>query len=300
MPAMSVVKNDVVMPILPVRSEVVPLTIELAAEFRDMTPMPGERPLNEYRIAFLIKAIQEAVLPFQWYVVEVNGRIYRINGQTTSYMFCEDPKLILPGMGVCLTTYEADTMEEASTVYGAVDSARSARSISDITNSFHAGNPRLQKHKKTFVNRCQTGLAYYAFGLRYDRRRDITPLQRGRLLAENLDFIDETAKIIPKQGPEYTHLWRAPVIAAMRATYEVDKIAFRSFWSLTQHGNNTPVTITKLRDYLRTTNLSVSKLSGRTDSSPNMYEKCVRAWNAWRQNRTMNKCLATGTIPKAI
>lgn len=287
-------------PIVPSDCDVVPMTEALAAKFRDMPPLPGERILRDTRIAYLLKAIEEVVLPFLWVQVHVNGRTYRANGQTTSHIFSEGSARILKGMPVVVTTYDVDAIEDASTVYGAIDSGKSVRTISDITNAYHGGNPRLQKHNKTYVQLCQTGLAYAVYGLRHDRRRNLTPLQRGALLHDNLDFIDATSKIIQGKTPETAHMWRAPVIASMKLTYDTDKIAFREFWCYVQHGNNAPRTPITLRDYLRSTNLSASAVNLRTDSAPAMFEKCIRAWNAWRRGEDMRKILAVNSVPKIL
>lgn len=292
----SVVKNA----LLPSECEVQPVTPRLAAMFRDMPPLSGERGLNEGRIAFLLKAVQETVLPFFWTVIKVAGKAYRANGQHTSYMFNNDAGLIQPGMIAVVTTYECDTMEEASTIYGAIDSSKSARTIHDITSAYQGGNSRLQKHHKTFVQLCQTGLVYAVFGVQYDRRKDITPLQRGTLLYENLDFIDTAQKVIQGKTPDTSHMWRAPVLAAMKLTYDIDKAAFREFWCFVQHGNNAPQTPITLRDYLRSTNLSASAVNLKTDPAPVMLEKCIRAWNAWRRDEDLKRCQTAGNIPKPI
>ena len=64
------------------KSEVLPLTPELARQFKEMEPSPTERDLNPARLKMLRdKADKGLLIPFNWSTAVLGERRLRINGQ---------------------------------------------------------------------------------------------------------------------------------------------------------------------------------------------------------------------------
>jgi len=67
------------------KSEVLPLTPELARQFKEMEPSPTERDLNPARLKMLRdKADKGLLIPFNWSTAVLGERRLRINGQHSS------------------------------------------------------------------------------------------------------------------------------------------------------------------------------------------------------------------------
>ena len=83
-----------VAPVVPmiryVRSETVPLTLELVEEMRTLPPSPTERELNPKRVDHLREKVAAGLFhPPQWVKATVDGITYRANGQHTSEMLAK-------------------------------------------------------------------------------------------------------------------------------------------------------------------------------------------------------------------
>ena len=72
------------------KSEVLPLTPDLARQFKDMDPSPTERDLNPARLKMLRdKADKGLLITFNWSTALLGDRRLRVNGQHSSNMLCE-------------------------------------------------------------------------------------------------------------------------------------------------------------------------------------------------------------------
>jgi hypothetical protein len=112
----------------------------------------------------------------------------------------------------------------------------------------------------------------------------------------------------PVPFPEYRHLARGPVIAAMIITFRKCAAEAEAFWEDVRDGEDLPgkSPALKLRNYLLSATVGV----GRGVSSPSlnaavgyreMYGKCIIAWNASRKgDPTALKFFIDKPLPKAI
>lgn len=304
MDILDVMDTVLVSPLVPDKDgQLLPLTPQLAEEFDRMSRWKGERDLNPSRMAYLLTSMNVVALPFVWITVTIAELLYRMNGQHSSRLFCERPALIRPGMIVHRVNYSCDTLEQISKLYGTIDARASARTISEVNRSFSQGHPRLDKHTRSFINLCSTGIRTATRGI--TDRSSLSVVELGELLLGHLDFIDFVAEILPKKTSTASHLWRSPVLYALYRTWEVDADAAKKFWILVRDGDHprdTPPDM--LRDYLKATTLGGghggSARSSRINSRGIMAEKLIRGWNAWREDRSLRIIPGRGNIPKPI
>ena len=72
-----------------ISSESVPLTRELAEEFRDMPKSATERDYDPKRVDRLKKKWQDGrLVPFHWATARLHGKELRMNGQHSTDMLC--------------------------------------------------------------------------------------------------------------------------------------------------------------------------------------------------------------------
>src|SRR5690349_20718178 len=93
------------------------LTPELAKEFYELTPLPGERALNPRRREYLLDQILGGTFTCPtWYVgiCRRDGNKYRLDGQHSSYVLSNLPKGVpFPAdLKALIQTYEFDSINE--------------------------------------------------------------------------------------------------------------------------------------------------------------------------------------------
>lgn len=102
------------------------------------------------------------------------------------------------------------------------------------------------------------------------------------------------------------HLVRAPVLAAMIATWRKSQKAADEFWTAVRDGDNLKRSDPRfvLREFLKDVSLQggENNKAGRTTVDRRaMFCKCIHAWNAWRQDRPTNlKYHAKASVPKPL
>jgi len=264
------------------------LTHGLAKKFKNMAAWKGERNLNFARIAYLLESIPIIHLPFMWITVHVKalGMLYRLNGQHTSHIFAERPKLIAPEMRVLVIHYECADLTEVAVLYASLDSRMSTRTSADVNRSLSGGHPRLEVLPDALINVCASGLRMSIRDVL--DHKNLTVIDSGELIYHNIDFIvDFAAELLPSRGEDYKHLWRAPVLFAIHQTYRVDPEAAKEFWTVVRDGSSLKkhVVPNVLRDYLRATALGGTTVrSTRVNSRFEMAGKQINMWNIWRKN----------------
>jgi len=284
--------------------ETVPLTPELAKQYDSMARWKGERPLSVARMTFLIDSISKVSIPFQWYSARVKNVVYRMNGQNTSHLLVERPGLLRKGMVAVISKFKCADDTEAAMLYSTIDARISSRSAGEVNNSFRGGHPRLSEHTRATVDVCSSGIRLSTLGVNHHGQ--VGAIERGEILLNNLDFIDDVSSIIGAKNERTKHMWRAPVVFAMHQTYPiVDRELFFKFWLAVRDGDKVRGTMPDLlREYLIATGLGGttarrSKVHGRAV----MCEKVIRSWNAWRKSKTyasVSRLIVTDIIPQAI
>lgn len=287
------------------------VTQSLAARFRDMDPVPHDRPLNPKRVEAYRKMLAAGLFrPVQWATVHCNETqaTYRVNGKHTSNLFAEYEELP-QAVHATIEHYHCDDLDDVARLYATFDSRTQVRTTNDINRAFAAIDPELAEIPTKIINLCVTGISYSLHG---DHYKNLGAAERAEALldADNKQFIAWVSSILGANNDSTRLLWRGPVVAAMCATFRKSKKAANEFWMAVRDGSGaTPKTPDRvLNRFLlsRTVSHGGMSASGRSSSKTvcharEMFVKCIHAWNAWRRDTPTDlKYHAQAKIPAAV
>lgn len=284
------------------------ITQSLAIKFRDMDPVPHDRPLNPKRLEAYRKMLAAGLFrPVQWATVHCNETqaTYRVNGKHTSNLFAEYEYLPQP-IHATIEHYHCDDLDDVARLYATFDSRTQVRTTNDINRAFAAVDPDLSELPSKLISICVTAIAYFKYADAYTLR---TAAERAECLleAENKAFIAWLHSVIGAKNENTRHLWRSPVVAAMFASFNKSRKAANEFWLAVRDGTgSTPKKPDRiLHRYLLTRSVNNRGSAGAKSNTlcppREMYVKCLHAWNAWRRDTTTDlKYHAQAKIPAAV
>lgn len=285
-----------------------PVTQSLAAKFRDMDPVPHDRPLNPKRLDAYRKMLAAGLFrPVQWATVHCHetGTTYRVNGKHTSNLFAEYEHLPQT-LHATIEHYHCDDLDDVARLYATFDSRTQVRTTADINRAFAAVDPDLCDVPIPVVNLCVTAICYARDGEQYAQR---PAAERAECLLDdaNKSFITWVADVLAGSRENTGHMWRSPVVSAMYATFQKSKKASHEFWMAVRDGtganHKSPDRVLSRFLLSKTVKRSVHKNRGKgTIAGPReMYVKCLHAWNAWRRDTTTDlKYHAQGKVPAVV
>jgi len=279
-------------------SQVCKITHELAMKIRDMEDFTGERPLSEKRVRALkgeIKAGRSKL--FDWSIAYClsSGKWYRVNGQHSSTIFATMDS-IPENCFACVTRYDCDTLEDIAVLYSTFDDKRSARTNRDIVSCVLSTLPEISDTvSQTVASLCVTGMVLYHGFLNEGEYRNSgtgreisvansSSIEKADLLRRNVSFSVFLSKLLHGCTKTRKHIARGPVVAAIYATYLINREVCDSFWNSVGSGLTMPGDPERvIEDFLKSTRVLGD---GKNSVSPReMYVKCIHAWNAYRRGR---------------
>jgi hypothetical protein len=279
-----------------VKSECVPLTMELAEEFRDMEPSPTERALKPTRLKYLQQqAGAGELVSFQWATATRDGIMRRINGQHSSHMLCGLDGFFPKGLFVHRDDYEVDDEEGEAQLFRKFDSRVSSRSALDVSGAYQHLYPELRPLNQGTAKLSIDGIAWYLNTVEgvgvasgddryklFDRAQ--AEMHNGKKGAYH-DFLFWTNGVITTATPE---LKRAPVVAAMYGMFTKNEPEARQFWEDVAKGGDMDAEDVQfhLDTWLKETRDRQANLHIRPAE---FYEGAVRAWNAHRSGRPIKE-----------
>jgi hypothetical protein len=285
------------------------VTQSLAIRFRDMDPVPHDRPLNPKRVDAYRKMLAAGLFrPVQWATVHCNQTqaTYRVNGKHTSNLFAEYEHLPQP-IHATLEHYHCDDLDDVARLYATFDSRTQLRTANDINRAFAAVDPELCELPSKVVNLCVTAISYSIHREEYFRK---PAAERAECLLDevNKQFIHWVHEVLAARNEATQHLWRGPVVAAMHTTWSKSRRDANEFWLAVRDGTGvTPKTPDRvLNKFLLTKTVNygggaTSRKAGALAAPREMFVKCLHAWNAWRRDTTTDlKYHAQGKIPAAV
>jgi len=147
-------------------SEVQALTPELAQQFAQMKPLPGERDLKPSRLAFLrTKLDMSTFLDPDWAkgTCLENGEEYRLNGHHSSTILTERSDGQFPGdLTVTVTTWEFDSItKDGPELFNLYDNPASSRDNVDAIGIYRAQHSDLVDIDKKFLTVVGRGIHAY-------------------------------------------------------------------------------------------------------------------------------------------
>jgi hypothetical protein len=285
------------------------VTQSLAIRFRDMDPVPHDRPLNPKRIEAYRKMLSAGLFrPVQWATVHCNQTqaTYRVNGKHTSNLFAEYEELPQP-IHATIEHYHCDDIDDVARLYATFDSRAQVRTTNDINRAFAAIDPELSELPTKIINLCVTAIAYCKHGEQYSQ---IPAAERAECLLDenNKLFVAWVHAVLGNSGNKESSrlLWRSSAVAAMHASYQKSRRDANEFWLAVRDGTgSTPKTPDRVLNRFLLGKAVIGSKTARHSSglvSPReMYVKCLHAWNAWRRDSTTDlKYHAQAKIPAAV
>ena len=126
------------------KSESIPLTLELAKEFCGMEASPTERELSEKRVQHLReKAGAGTLVNFHWARAYLGDKVLRMNGKHSSTMLTSLNGGFPEGLVVHLDDYKVDGAEDLAVLFRQFDDRASGRTPADIAGAFQGLHPEL-------------------------------------------------------------------------------------------------------------------------------------------------------------
>lgn len=287
------------------RPKNVAVTRTLAAEWRDLTPAPADRPLSAARIAVYRKLVSMGLFrpSVEWAKAHCaeNGGLFRVNGKHTSTLLA-DLDQMPDGMTANVQEYQCDTMDDVARLYSTFDSRDTTRTANDVTLAFAAVDEDLSKIGLRVVSLAVTGIALHRHGPRY--ASDTRPAERAEAL------LDPTCKQFVLwldgifSGKRTRHIQRGGVVAAMFGTWLRCRKDATAFWvAVVDETGATPgAPDRRLARYLLTHSVNSgngARRGGTTRASAREIQvKSIHAWNAWRAGTTTDlKYHASAKLP---
>jgi hypothetical protein len=260
------------------------VTKKLAEQWASMEQVRNDRQLSVKRVeAYRMMASRGMMRPVQWakaMCLETN-ETYRVNGKHTSTAF-SSMDAVPDYVTAIIEEYQCETLRDVAELYGTFDTRLQMRTASDINKSFAGIDDDLCDLPIKIVNLGVTGVSMWKWKNVYDK---YPPTERAECLFDPevklfLRFVYE----VVGSSSSTKRLRRGPVTWAMFATWKKSRSAAMEFWSAvrdeTGEHNKTPDR--KLSRWLLETSV------GRRSGNPEMYARCIHAWNAWRSNGQTN------------
>lgn len=269
-----------------INSEVKPLTLELAEQFQKLEPSPTERACDAGRIKMLReKAEAGQLITFHWSTARLGGRTLRMNGQHSSAMLTGLDGLFPTGLKVHLDEYEVDNKDALAILFRQFDDRKSGRTASDVAGAYQGLHDQIKDVNRAIAKLAVEGVGWY--------RREIvgTPVPSGdslyALFGETglYSFIRWMGELFSMKTPE---MKKKTVVSAIYGTFIANETEAKKFWSEVARGGveyeeSSPQTV--LDTWLKSL---AERDKDKPDLKPaNFYQGCVYAWNAYREDRTI-------------
>lgn len=276
-------------------------TPALVKEFVEMEPVPHDRPLSEKRLQVyerILRAGDFRTVTWASVACHETNCTYRVNGKHTATLLSKLDKL--PEFHVTVERYGAEDLKDVANLYNTFDSSLASRTSGDINMAFAATIGELRGLAPRLVNLAVSAIA----ANRWDENelRKVPPAERAEQLVDHTDFVVWLNKLIPSAGPgggvnsTTAHIRRAPVAAAMFATYQRAPRLADQFW-LAVKEESAPDRDDSTRTLARF--LIRARIGGgrggakmadtKTVTNRELYAKCVHAWNAWRKGEQLTR-----------
>lgn len=276
----------------------------------DVKPFLADRPLSRSHVAKLTaEMLKGRFMPETTtiMVADLRGTLYRLNGQhtATAVLKCleSNPGFSIPG--VTLLTYSVSDETTLRQIYARVDRG-AARSNGNVAVSILAGVGEFADATKSTLKLLASGLAMF----RYEdtNKRNIYSGEssaedvHGSYLAVSKLVVDFLNGL--QQTKQHTYVFRAPVVAALYATFAVDADDARLFWKAVATGIGLQ-SESEPAARLNRTLISCSLLGGHEVrgqktkiGSEEMYRACLHAWNRFRSNDDIHAPLRPTLLKK--
>jgi len=269
-------------------AETLDLTPELAAQIHALPASPTERELSDKRLDYLREEAQAGTLvTFHWAIAELEGKVFRANGNHSSLVLSEMNGNFPEGLKAHVDTWIVDDLESLGSLFRRFDSRSSSRSQADIAGAFQGLYAPVRDLPRKLAKLGLDGCLWHA------RNVEHLALAKGDEQyalfnrTEYHAFLNWLPEIITIKSRE---LKKPGVVAAMYATFRRSEEAAREFWAEVAKGgdeynDNDPAGI--LYEWLN--EVVTDKRVKEVTKPPQLYQGSIYAWNAARANVQLTK-----------
>ncbi|MEX0917855.1 MAG: hypothetical protein WDZ93_01745 [Candidatus Paceibacterota bacterium] len=271
----------------------------------EVQPFIADRPLSKAHVAKLVAEMKEGhFMPeiTNIMVADLNGVIYRLNGQhtATAVLKCDedDPGFAL--QGVTLMTFSVDNETDLRQLYARIDRG-AARTNVQVTNSILAGTPEFADVTARVLKLLPVGLSIMQFENTGERSLFAGETAAHDVQGEYFDLSKQVAAFMDSLNYRATyhgHMFRGPVVAALYATFAVDGSDAERFWRAVATGvgfESETEPAARLRQMLTNVSIQGSQPVFRGPKSQlgseEMYRACLHAWNRYRERDSFQQAL---------
>jgi hypothetical protein len=223
-----------------IKSELVPLTLDLAINFSKMAPMPGERLLSKSRLKFFSGILEADGFNSPTWSKAIVGDSpieYRADGQHTSNALANCERSKFPdGLQVTIHTYHLDSLTDRAVLFDLFDNPKSARSNVDKIGVYTADFPELAGIDRNFLAKVAHGIDYF-----YRDAQKTEDTQISFVISQAREQGQYYAQDNHRQLALWIHQWRnvqhswmigkPGIVAEMFADWSMDTKVATEFWA---------------------------------------------------------------------
>jgi len=272
-----------------VSQDTLPLTAELAEHWQKMKALPQDRDLKTGLLSHLRLSIEKGIIiPFDWSSAEWDGKTFRVDGKHSSWLFSKGQAPVPAGAVVRTVHYKCGSQKALSDLYMVHNDPKSSKLRRDADKLYAASDPDLVKISSGMISPITTGLvmATREGGYR-PTNTHVSFADRGETMLANKDFILWYVDKVMKRVPD-RHMKRPNAVAAACLMWKADPKNALTFWRAVADGAGGPRDATRLLfSYLQTMRPNPTDPTSKPDIPSVQYAKCVFAWNAWVEGRSM-------------
>ncbi len=281
-----------------VRKRSLRLNAQAAEKFLDLKAVPGDRPLIESHVNQLVAAMGRGTFRQELVTLarcRFGEEVYRINGQHTCWAVVTRAGEIDDfEITVDLAEYEAGSLDDVRQLYATFDRGK-ARTRSMLTHSYLAGTTAFDGVASQVLTLLPKGLSFWLWEDESERGRHDADDVVAHLLGKHLAVAQKVAAFLTgRNRSEESHICRAPVVAAMFATFNQRPQIAEAFWTQVGDGlglNTADDPARRLKLYLENSTLGRRSQgsAGNPVSGEHMFRCCIHCWNKHRTGESIKQ-----------
>lgn len=266
----------------------VEMNLKLAEEVLSLHDFAADRKMDMNHVARLKSAMERGTfIPdlVQLITCQCKGTTYRLNCQHVAAARLQMPKEYR--CPIRHIRYSAKTENDVRRLYASIDRGK-PRNKATVVTSYLFETPEWAGFGRHVIGWISEGLSLWLWQSKHVRTFRDGDDRAFLLMTDYLDLGRKVGRFIQShQNNVIKFLRRAPVIAAMFATFQKDEQAATQFWSSIAEGagftsSEDPRRV--LRDGLMQASLKQGAGgTKRAAESEEMYRWCVNQWNSWRR-----------------
>lgn len=285
-----------------VSDETVDFTKEKAFAFLELEKFAGERDARDLHVQYLYD--EESAGNFMWHLVniamaEMDGKMYRINGQHTAWMRVNaDRKGKTPVREI---VYKVDSSEDLRRLYSVFD-RNAPRTVAHVSKVQLLGTEATVGIPGGYLGHLIAGYRLFhspgwAGSMTRANRSGSLADMLTKIKTEHAQLFNIVGKFFVQHYEDWMPIRRASVTGPMFATFEKAVKASLEFWTPVVEGTNLDKKSDvrwQLRRFIEGHGHTLHRNKDMI-SQEDLYRICINMWNHWRSGNEVTKIrLITG------